>query len=513
MTNNSLNRALGPLAVIAFGLTNEIAAGLFFVSTQIQQSSPGVGNLVPLLMIVGGIITFLTVVVYRFFFGAGLVGAGGEYVIISRSLSPGIAFVVTFLAWFGFTGALGTLAYSAPKFLSTAFLSLGATGLGNFLASNVGILIVGVVILWVFWAVHVFGVKLAGTLTTIAMFLVFAVALVMIFTGFSTNHAAFDAAMAQRTHLSVASVLAASPVKHVSVSTAFATALPTLFFGYLGLSTATQTGGEAKNPTKSLAKGVLITVTVVGVLYTLFAWAVYHAVPWQVISGLAAMKQTSYTTSSGLLQFVMPSWLASLINLCVALIVAKTFLPIFLAQSRWVYAWGDDGLIPRMFSKTHARYKTPVLALTLSALFGTASLIESIKLGFVFGVNIRVLSVMLVFFFMGLGLITFPKHAPQLYNVNTSWMRRSRFLQVLLGVVLMLVSIWFSVSITMSSASSPLYLQPAFQSAIVVLIAIVIYRLYLAKIRSHGTSSESFLLARERFTRPPSADEDGIAAD
>lgn len=424
--------------------------------------------------------------------------------IISRSLSPGVAFVVTFLAWFGFTGALGTLAYSAPKFLATALSSLGATRVSNFFASNLGILIVGLFIMWVFWAIHVFGVRLAGILTTIAMFLVFAVALVMIIYGFSTNHATFDSALTQHLHLSIKSITSASPVQHTSYGAAFGTALPTLFFGYLGLSTATQTGGEAKNAAKSLAKAVLITVTIVAVVYTLFTWAIYHAVPWQVISGLAAMKMSAYTTSSGLLQFLMPPWLSSLINLCVALIVAKTFLPIFLAQSRWVYAWGEDGLIPRIFSKTHAKYKTPVLALTLSAVFGSISLIESIKLGFVFGVNVRVLSVMCVFFFMGLGMITFPKNAPKLYAANVSTIAKNRFMQILLGVVLMLVSVWFSISITLSSASSRLFLQPAFQSAIVIVIAIFIYRLYLSKLRRHGTSSDVFLRAQEQFSQPPS---------
>ncbi|KYP79863.1 APC family permease [Ferroacidibacillus organovorans] len=503
MQPNHLNRALGLLAVIAFGLTNEIAAGLFFVSTQIQQSSPGVGNLVPLLMLVGGVITFITVVAYRYFFASGLVGAGGEYVIISRALSPGVAFVVTFLAWFGFTGALGTLAYSAPKFLSTAALSLGATGVGNFFASNAGILIVGLIILWGFWFIHVLGVRLAGTLTTIAMFLVFAVALVMIVIGFATSQSTFVTALTQHLHISVASITAASPVHNVSYGVAFGSALPVLFFGYLGLSTATQTGGEAKNAVKSLSKAVVITVTMVTVIYTLFAWAVYHVVPWQIISGLAKMKMSSYTTSSGLLQFLMPPWMSSLLNLCVALIVAKTFLPIFLAQSRWVYAWGEDGLIPAVFAKTHTKYKTPVFALTLSAIFGSLSLIESINLGFVFGVNIRVLSVMLVFFFMGLGMITFPHHAPGLSSANTSSLAKNRFMQIFIGVLLMAISVWFSISITLSSVSNPLFLQPAFQSAIVIVLGIVIYRIYLARLRKQGSSSDVFIRERERFTKPP----------
>ncbi len=503
MQENQLNRTLGLMAVIAFGLTNEIAAGLFFVSTQIQQTSPGVGGLVPLLMIVGGAVTLVTVVAYRYFFASGLVGAGGEYVIISRSLSPGVAFVATFLAWFGFTGALGTLAYAAPHFLSVAAISLGAVGLGNFLSSSAGILIVGLVILWGLWLIHVRGVHLAGTLAIIAMCIVLAVSLLMIVYGFATSPSAFETALAQHLHLTARSISAAAPVQHVSFSTAFGSALPVLFFGYLGLSTATQTGGEAKDARRSLSKAVLITVSLVTVVYTLFAFAVYHAVPWRIIAGLAHLNMSAYTTSSGLLQFVMPSWLASLINLLVAVIVVKTFLPIFLAQSRWVYAWSEDGLIPAIFAKTHAKFKTPVLALTLSALFGSISLIESIQLGYVFGVNVRVLSVMIVFFFMGLGMIMFPRHAPDLYGANQSALANRRSLQVAIGIFLMLVAVWFSISIIVTSLSNPFFLQPVVQTAIVVVIALLIYWRYLANLRQPGTDPAALAKARERFKKAP----------
>ncbi|NMP24154.1 APC family permease [Sulfobacillus harzensis] len=370
-SSHQLTRVLGLLSIIAFGLTNEIASGLFFVSTQIQGSSAGVGSLVPLLMIVGGVITLFTVIAYRFFFASGLVGAGGEYVMISRSVSPGIAFVVTVLAWFGFTGSLGTLSYAAPSFLASATHAMGLTGLGAFFTSSAGIILTGLIIIWGLYAVHVFGVRLAGILVVVAMFLVLVVSAVMMIYGFSTTHASFDAALATRLHLSAKVLAAKAPVQQSSIRVAFEAALPTLFFGYLGLSTATQTGGEAKNPTTSLAKAVLIIVALVTVVYTLFSFAVYHAVPWQVIAGMSTSKAlTAYTTSSGLLQFVMPPWLSALINLCVALIVIKTFLPIYLAQSRWVYAWGQDKLIPPAFSRTHAKYKTPVLALTLSAIVG-----------------------------------------------------------------------------------------------------------------------------------------------
>lgn len=499
MPGHKLSRTLGLWAVIAFGLTNEIAAGLFFISTQIQQSSPGVGSLVPLLMIVGGAITLLTVFVYRYFFASGLIGAGGEYIIISRSLSPGAAFISTFLAWFGFTGALGTLAYAAPHFLASAAYAFGEASVGDMLSSNLGIFVAGLALLWSFWLIHVRGVRLAGILAIISMVLVLSVSVLMIFYGFATSQTTFEIALAQHLHLNIQPILDAAPVQKVSLGAAFGSALPILFFGYLGLSTATQTGGEAINAEKSLPAAVLITVTIVTVVYTLFAFAIYHAVPWQLIAGLAKLKFTAYTTSSGLLQVVMPTWLASLINLLVAIIVVKTFLPIFLAQSRWIYAWSQDGIIPGFFANTHDRFKTPVLALTLSAFLGSLSLVESIKLGFVFGVSVRVLSVMIVFFLMGLGMITFPRHAPDLYSKNKSLIAKRRPVQIIFGILLMLIAVWFTLSIITSSLGSPFFLQPIVQAVIVSLVAYLIYWRYLVRLRKSGANPKLLAAKLSQF--------------
>ncbi len=481
MESPGLRRVLGPWSVVAFGVTNEIAAGLFFVSTQIQQTAPGTGNLVPWLMIVGGALTFLTVIAYRYFFASGLVGAGGEYVIISRALSPFAGFVATFLAWFGMTAAMGTLAYTAPKFLSNACSTLGFSAAGQFLTSAPGTLITGLILIWGVWFIHVRGVRLAAILTISAMCFVIAVATVVIVTGFSVSQHAFEGALVSRLHLSIDSLVAAAPVHSVDPRAAFWTALPVLFFGYLGLSTATQTGGEAVDARRSVSSGVVIAVTLVSVIYTAFTFAVYHAVPWQIIAGLAAMKQTTYTTSTGLLGLVMPPWLASFMNVFVAVIVVKTFLPYYLAQSRWLYAWSQDGLVHGMFSSTHKRYDTPVLALTVSALLGSLSLVESIQQGYVFGVNLRVLSVMVVFFLVGLAMLVFPRVAPQLYAQNTSSIARKRPAHIIVGGAIMLFSAWFSTSIVLSSHSQAIYLQPLVQALIVAIFAGLIY--YRARVK------------------------------
>ncbi len=473
--SNELRRVLGLWSVVAFGVTNEIAAGLFFVSTQIQQTAPGVGDLVPWLMIVGGLLTFATVIAYRYFFASGLVGAGGEYVIISRAVSPFFGFLATFLSWFGVSGSLGTLAYTAPKFLANACDALGATGAAQVLGSTAGTVVTGLVLLWGIWFVHVRGVRLAGTLAVAAMCFVIVVAFVVIGYGFSTTPQDFALAMQSRLHVSMQHVLAAAPATHVNAAVAFGTALPVLFFGYLGLSTATQTGGEAMYARRALSKGVVIAVCLVMFIYTLFAFAVYHAVPWRLIAGLSALKFTTYTTSTGLLGMVMPAWLASLMNVFVALIVIKTFLPLYLAQSRWIYAWAQDGLLPSRFALTHVRFQTPVLALTIAAALGSLTLAESIPMGYVFGVQVRVLACMIVFFFLGLGMWLFPRTAPDHYAENQSAIARNRPVQLAVGTIIMGFSTWFAISICISSLDKPALLQPGVQALIVALVGVVIY--------------------------------------
>lgn len=469
-----LVRRLGIVSVIAFGVTNEVGNGLFFISTQIQETAPGVGNLVPWLMVIGALVTLLVAVIYRFFFASGLIGAGGEYVMISRVIGKPSAFIATFLAWFGFSGAMSISAYVAPRFMADVCVSLGAMSAAHYLSSTEGTLIIGLCILWGVWFIHVRGIRVAGTFVIVAMIIVIAVTLVIIVYGFSTPPDIFKAALVQETKIPINRILNASPTNQVNTYEAFFIALPILYFSYLGLSTATQTGDEARNAKSSLSKAVFIIPVIVGALYTLFTFAVYHTVPWQLVAGLNALHMPTYTTSTGLFGLIMPRWLSIVINAGVAFIIIKALLPIYLAQSRWMYAWSQDGLIPKVFSQVHKKYHTPVFALTISAVLGSLGLIESINVGYVFGVSMRVLAVMIVFIFLGISVILFPKTAPKIYQDNTSWMANKRSLQLLVALLVIVLSAWFGISILYSSIHEPVILQPGIQLLAVALVAVVI---------------------------------------
>jgi amino acid transporter len=136
--------------------------------------------------------------------------------------------------------------------------------------------------------------------------------------------------------------------------------------------------------------------------------------------------------------------------------VVKTFLPIFLAQSRWLYAWGRDGVVPRAFARTHSRFQTPVAGLTVSAVLSSIAIAESVSLGYVFGVSVRVLSAMIVFFLIGVAMV------------------RSR--QRTLGVAIMAFSAWFAIALIYGARTQSLLLQPVVQAAVVAAIGVLILR-------------------------------------
>jgi hypothetical protein len=122
------------------------------------------------------------------------------------------------------------------------------------------------------------------------------------------------------------------------------------------------------------------------------------------------------------------------------------------------------------------RFHTPVAALTVSAALGSLSLLESTALGYVFGVNLRVLSVMIVFFLMGTAMLVFPNAAPDLYRANESAIRSNRPLQIVIGCAIMAFSAWFGISIIYGARAQAFWLQPVVQAAIVLAIGVVIVR-------------------------------------
>jgi APA family basic amino acid/polyamine antiporter len=135
-----------------------------------------------------------------------------------------------------------------------------------------------------------------------------------------------------------------------------------IFFTYIGFDSVSTAAEECKNPQRDLPIGIIATLIICTVLYVAVAVCLTGLVPWQSMVGDAApvvnaLKKLSLTPDGHPLHWVR------LTVLCGALTGMISSLLVYqLGQSRVWFSMSRDGLLPKIFSKVHKRYRTPAFS-------------------------------------------------------------------------------------------------------------------------------------------------------
>ena len=129
-----------------------------------------------------------------------------------------------------------------------------------------------------------------------------------------------------------------------------------VFFAYIGFDAVSTAAQEAKNPGKDMPIGILGSLVICTILYILFA---------HVLSGVATVEDfrtagkeasVSYAIAK---YFVGYAWLANFVTIAILAGFSSVILVMLLGQSRVFYSMSRDGLVPKIFSDTHPKYRTP----------------------------------------------------------------------------------------------------------------------------------------------------------
>ncbi len=124
-----------------------------------------------------------------------------------------------------------------------------------------------------------------------------------------------------------------------------------LFFAYIGFDSVSTTAFEAKNPQKSVPRGILGSLFICTIIYILFSI---------VLTGLVNYKELGVAAPVALAISKTPyPWLQWLIKLAVLAGLTSVMLVLLLGQSRIFYAMASDGLLPKRFTQLHKEFKTP----------------------------------------------------------------------------------------------------------------------------------------------------------
>jgi APA family basic amino acid/polyamine antiporter len=161
------------------------------------------------------------------------------------------------------------------------------------------------------------------------------------------------------------------------------------FIGFDAVSTAAQ---ETKNPKRNMPIGIMGSLLICVVLYVLFSHVmtgVAHYSLFQGRDGIApvalAIDQMGTTLPDGNIQPAFP-WLNKAIILAILAGYSSVILVMLLGQSRVFYSMSRDGLLPKLFSQIHTRYRTPfksnllfLLLISLFALFVPANIVGELS--------------------------------------------------------------------------------------------------------------------------------------
>ena len=135
-----------------------------------------------------------------------------------------------------------------------------------------------------------------------------------------------------------------------------------IFFTYIGFDSVSTAAEECKNPQRDVPFGILMTLAACTVLYSAVAIVLSGIVPWQSLMGDAApvvnaLKRLSLQPGGGGLY-----WIRLFVLLGALVGMISSILVFQLGQARIWFAMSRDKLLPDVFSRIHAQFRTPAVA-------------------------------------------------------------------------------------------------------------------------------------------------------
>ncbi|MBL7869484.1 amino acid permease [Flavobacterium lindanitolerans] len=138
-----------------------------------------------------------------------------------------------------------------------------------------------------------------------------------------------------------------------------------VFFAYIGFDAVSTAAQEAKNPKRDMPIGILLSLAICTVLYVLFAHVMTGVVNYQAFAGKDGIAPVAIAVeamgSAGADGMITPAypWLNNAILLAILGGYASVILVMLMGQSRVFFSMSKDGLMPKVFSEVHSKFRTP----------------------------------------------------------------------------------------------------------------------------------------------------------
>jgi APA family basic amino acid/polyamine antiporter len=362
----TLARKLGFFDITMLVMGSVIGVGIFVVPHDVAALVPQ-PSLVLAAWVLGGLSTLAGSLVY-----AELTRrrphAGGQYTYLREAYHPAVAFLYGWsLLWIIQSGGLASVAVIFARYFLELLHTLdgwpGAGSLGTVADSRLAAAIVASTSIATLTALNCAGVRTGGTAQNIFMMLKILAIVLLVVSGLALGDGQWsvirDVGPNDRPE-----VAAGALVHSVGwpVITAFAAAMVPVLFSYGGSHTTTFVAGEVHEPGRNLARGLVLGVSAVIVLYLAVNYVCLK------VLGVDELAVTR-SPAADVMARALGAPGAALISAGIAISALGFLSQGTLTSPRVYYAMARDGLFFPSVGWIHPRTRVPVIAILLQGVF------------------------------------------------------------------------------------------------------------------------------------------------
>ncbi|MBI5372288.1 MAG: amino acid permease [Sphingobacteriales bacterium] len=136
-----------------------------------------------------------------------------------------------------------------------------------------------------------------------------------------------------------------------------------VFFAYIGFDAVSVLAEESKNPQRDLPRGMILSLIICTIVYILLTLVLTGAVHYRNFDGVGDPLAFIFEA-----QNLNIGWMQILVSICAVVAMTSVLLVFQMGQPRIWMSMSRDGLMPPVFQKIHAKFKTPSFATIVTGL-------------------------------------------------------------------------------------------------------------------------------------------------
>ena len=295
--------------------------------------------------IIGGLIAFCGALTYAEI-GSRMPVTGGFYKVFSYAYHPSIAFSVNCVILISNAASVGGVAMIGTGYLFKLFPQHLFTALDTAIISSLAVLL--------FYGINLLGLKMSSLAQNILMLIKIGMLLLLISCLFSYSNYALQ------TPATVINNIVNDTAEKMSWIQSLGVSLIAVSFTYGGYQQTINFGNEVKQPSKNIPKGIFYGIAIIIILYLLVTYSYYAIIGFNEI-------KTENEIAFVLINKVFGTQGANVFSVLLFIGVLAYVNALLMSNPRVMFAMGEEGSLPKMFTKQNKKTEALTIALTAFA--------------------------------------------------------------------------------------------------------------------------------------------------